>query len=321
VAYRLPPLSTFRTFEVAARHLSFRYAADELHVTPSAVSQQIKTLESYLGLALFQRLPNGLQLTDDGAAMIPKVREGLDCFVAGVASTRQGRQTLLTVSSPHSFATRWLVPHLPHFSAAHPGVTIRISSNPDAIDGAQVSPARAKEAIDPRQQAGEVAIRFGNGVYPGYRVERLLVPEYVLVCSPLLCDAGATPLRTPEDLRQQVLIHDETIPVVDRRPSWSEWCRIAGIAGVDTKRGPRFSNSVLVHEAALEGQGVALVIRQHVEADVAAGRLVIPFTITLPAEYAYFLVIPERDAGKAVVLAFAQWIRAEIGGAAANAGA
>jgi len=157
-----------------------------------------------------------------------------------------------------------------------------------------------------------VAIRFGSGLYPGYRVEKLLTPDYVLVCSPGLQEV-ATPLHTLEDLRHHILIHDETIPLVEKRPSWAQWLKLAGVSGIDSERGPRFSNSVLVHEAVLGGQGVALVVRQHVEVDVAAGRLLIPFSITMPSAYSYFLVIPVADAEKAIVLAFRAWIRGEIG--------
>ena len=311
MVYRLPPLSTFRVFEAAARHLSFKKAAEELNVTPSAISQQIKKLESYLGVPLFERLANGLQLTQHGVSMIPKVREGLECFVVGVDASRQVRSRNLTISAPPNFATRWLAHHLSGFSAAYPEVAIRIVSSPDHIDGPQTTASLARQSFDPRKGTNEVAIRFGNGVYPGYFVERLLVPEYVLVCSPNLLQ-GPSPLRTLKDLRQQVFIHDEAIQPVDKRPSWREWLRLAGVKGVDHERGPRYSNSVLVHEAVLAGQGLALVIRQQVESDVQAGRLVIPFQVTLPASYAYYLVIHETDAAKPVVKAFQEWIRTEI---------
>lgn len=311
MTYRLPPLSTFRTFEAAARHLSFRKAAEELNVTPSAVSQQIKKLESYLGVELFQRGASALQLTEHGVSMIPNIRDGLECFVAGVESTRRIRSRSLNVSAPPSFATRWLVHHVAGFSAEHPNVAIRITSNPDNIDGPEALAKMAGKPIDPRKEAGEVAIRFGSGEYPGYRVERLLMPEYVLVCSAGLM-ASDTPLRTLRNLRKQVLIHDEMIPEIGKRPSWHEWMQRAGIRGIDTERGPRYSNSVLVHEAVLEGLGVALVIKQHVEADVAKGRLVIPFPITLPSAYAYHLVISKKDVGKAVVQVFREWLKLEI---------
>ena len=311
MSYRLPPLSTFRTFEAAARHLSFRKAAVELNVTPSAVSQQIKKLESYLGVELFQRSANSLQLTEHGVSMIPNVRDGLECFVAGVESIRRVRSSRLNVSAPPSFATRWLVHHVAGFSAGQPNVALRITSNLGNIDGPETLVNMTRKTIDPRQEAVEVAIRFGTGDYPGYSVDRLLVPEYVLVCSPRLM-ATKTPLRSLRDLRKQVFIHDEMIPDSDKRPSWYAWMERAGIRRIDVDNGPRYSNSVLVHEAVLEGQGIALVIRQHVEADVATGRLVIPFSITLPSAYAYYLVISKKDEAKPVVQAFRAWIKSEI---------
>lgn len=311
MAYRLPPLTSFRTFEAAARHLSFRKAADELHVTPAAVSQQIKSLETYLGVSLFLRLPKVLQLTEEGLAMYPRVRDGMDSFAAAIESTRRAGLAL-NVTAPPSFATRWLVPRLARFSLAHAEVAIRISSNPENIDGPQTALDMTIEASDPRHEASEVAIRFGTGVYPGYQVEKMLTPDYVLVCSPRLLD-GEAPLRSPEDLVNQILIHDESIPDPEQRPSWHEWFKLAGISGVDTERGPRFSNSILAQEAATEGQGVALALRPQVEAEVAAGRLAIPFATTLPSAYAYYLVIPQAIAERPVVTAFKDWLRAEAG--------
>ncbi len=312
MAYRLPPLSTFRTFEAAARHLSFKNAAEELHVTPAAVSQQIKSLETYLGVSLFHRLPKALQLTEEGLAMFPKVRDGMDCFAAAVESTRRDDALALNVTAPPSFATRWLVPRLARFSLAHADVAIRISSNPENIDGPQTALGPAMEASDPRHEASEVAIRFGTGVYPGYQVEKMLTPDYVLVCSPRLLN-GEPPLRTPGDLSRHILIHDESILAIEQRPSWHEWFKLAGVSGVDGERGPRFSNSILAQEAAMEGQGVALALRPQIEADVACGRLVIPFDISMPSNYAYYLVIPQAIVERAVVCAFRDWLQVEIG--------
>jgi len=312
VAYRLPPLSTFRTFEAAARHLSFKLAAEELHVTPAAVSQQIKALETYLGTALFIRRPNLLRLSEDGLAMYPNIRDGLDAFAAGVEVTQHRRSQALNVTAPPSFATRWLVPRLARFSAAHPEVAIRISSNPDNIDGPQSLPTPPKELVDPRNETSQVEIRYGTGLYPGYAVEKMLTPEYVLVCSPRLIH-GEPPLTAPQDLDHHVLIHDESIPAIDKRPSWQEWLRRAGASGIDSERGPRFSNSIMVLEAVLDGQGVALALRQQIEADVAAGRLVVPFDISMPSAYAYFLVMPQAVASQAVVQSFRLWLQDELG--------
>ena len=311
VTYQLPPLSGFRTFEAAARHLSFKKAAEELHVTPSAVSQQIRHLEFYLGVPLFERHPNALQLTEDGLSLVQSVREGLECFAAGVESTRHEKHCSLNVVAPHAFAARWLVPRLNRFSEHYPDVTIRVTSDPSTIDGVPGAAEPSKTEADARQETGEVAIRFGLGQYPNYQVEKLLTPDYVPVCSRGLSE-GTPPLRRLEDLSHHVLLHDESIPIVEKRPSWCKWLKRAGIRGVDTERGPRFSNSVLVHEAVLEGQGIALVIKQHIETEVAEGRLVMPFSMALPSSYSYFLVTQKTETRKPIVLAFTQWISAEM---------
>lgn len=319
MAYRLPPLATFRTFEAAARHLSFKKAAEELHVTPAAVSQQIKQLENYLGVLLFQRRPHALKLSEDGLLIFPNIRDGLDLFAAAVESTRRSKAQALNVVAPPSFAARWLVPRLARFSSVHPDVAIRISSSADNIDGPQTSLDPKKELLDPRRETGEVAIRFGMGLYPGYQVEKILTPDYVLVCSPRLL-TGEAPLLAPQDLSRHILIHDESILLADQRPSWQEWFNLAGIGDIDTERGPRFSNTVMVLEAVLEGQGVGLVLTPLVEADVAAGRLCIPFDISLPSRFSYFFVMSKAVATQPMVIAFRQWLYSEVAAAAMSIG-
>ena len=310
MAYRLPPLAVLRAFEAAARHLSFKKAAEELHVTPAAVSQQIKGLESYLGVPLFRRLTRALELTDQALAMLPKVREGFDCLAAAVDTTRRQQSGSLTVTAPPSFATQWLISRLPRFTSVHPEVELRLSSGPDSVDRRGETALFDEALIDPRQDASVVAIRYGTGSYPGYSVDRIFAPEYVAVCSPALL-SGAAPLRVPADLCNQVLIHDETIGDETRQALWSEWLQAAGLPDIDADRGPRFSNSVLALEAALAGQGVALVLKLLVAADVAAGRLVIPFDLALPSPYAYFLVTAEAVARREPVAAFRRWLLAE----------
>ncbi len=308
MAYRLPPLSVLRAFEAAARHMSFKKAAEELHVTPAAVSQQIKTLETYLGVALFRRLTRALELTAAGAAMLPKVREGFECLAAAVETTRQSGGGALTVTAPPSFAARWLVPRLARFTAAHPEVELRLASSADTIDRRGDASVLPEDAVDVRDDESEVAIRYGAGNYPGYRVERIFATDYLPVCSPDLATAER-PLDTPADLRRHVLIHDETIRD-DRTPGWADWLRAAGVRGVDARRGPRFSNAVLALQAALDGQGVALALRPLVAGDLAAGRLVVPFALSVPSPYAYFLVMPEAVARRPAVAAFRDWLLA-----------
>jgi LysR family glycine cleavage system transcriptional activator len=304
-------LPVLRAFEAAARHLSFKKAAEELHVTPAAVSQQIKALESYLELPLFRRLTRALELTEHGAAMLPKIREGFECLAAAVEAAGERRGDALTVTAPPSFATHWLLSRLPRFTAAHPEIALRLASSPDSVDRRGETAILDEALADLRGEASTVAIRYGTGIYPGYWVERVFAPAYVPVCSPQLL-AG---MGSPADLARQVLIHDETIDDGERQPIWAAWLQAAGAEGIDAERGPHFSNAALAIEAALAGQGVALAAKPLVEADVAAGRLAIPFAVSLPSPYAYFLVTAEAVARRPAVAAFRQWLLAEAAAA------
>ena len=310
MSYRLPPLSVLRTFEAAARHLSFKKAAEEVHVTPAAVSQQIKALETYLGVPLFHRLTRALELTQHGAAMLPKIREGFECLAAAVETTLQAQALGLTVTAPPSFAAHWLIPRLPRFSTAYPDVELRLSSTPDSVDRQGEVSILDGNMVDLREDHSLVAIRYGTGDYPGFRVDKIFAPEYVPVCAPRLM-AESPPLARPEDLGRYALIHDETLNVEELQPGWQEWFRLAGVSNVETRRGLRFSNAVLAVGAALDGQGVALALRPMVEADVAAGRLCIPFDISVPSPYTYWLVMPEAVSKRPPVAAFRDWLLAE----------
>ena len=310
MTYRLPPLSAMRAFEAASRHLSFKKAAEELHVTPAAISQQIKSLEDYLGLSLFRRLTRALEITPQGEAMLPKIREGFECFAAAVDSTRQPCAGVLTVTAPPSFAARWLVPRLPRFAALHPDVKLRLSSSGDAVDRRGGIRLVEEAAADLREAGSTLAIRYGTGNYPGFLVEQIFATDCVPVCSPRLATAER-PLDTPRDLARHVLIHDETIDDGEYQPSWREWLSHAGVTGVDAERGPRFSNAVLAVEAALDGQGVALALKPLVAADVAAGRLRVPFEISVPSPYSYFLVMRKVLADRDSAVAFRAWLLSE----------
>lgn len=307
MSYRLPPLQALRAFESAARHLSFKRAAAELFVTPAAVSQQIKTLETYLDTPLFRRLPRALELTDAGIAMLPKVSEGLACLVAAVETTRRDGPRALTVRVPPFFALRWLVPRLPRFASVHPEIELRLSSSEASIDGMGVP---MDPHVDLHGDVTDVTVRFGLGRYAGFQSDLILVPEYMLVCSPELI-ARVGPLITPADVSRLVLIHDESLPDETCRPSWAEWFRLAGVPGIDVHRGPRFSSTALVLEAALGGQGAALILRPLIEAEVAAGRLILPFDVSMPSRYAYHLVISDAVRERPEVRAFRSWMLAE----------
>jgi LysR family glycine cleavage system transcriptional activator len=308
MSYRLPSLNALRAFEVAARHLSFKKAADELSVTPTAISHQIRGLEDYLGIPLFRRLTRALQLTAEGEAMLPKIREGIECFVLGVdRARRRAEGGQLTVVAPPTFASRWLVPRLQSFAQTHPQVKLHVAASLRTIDSREQPGGLGEAPVDPREGDSGVSIRFGTGAYEGCRVDRLFAPTYTAVCSPKLL-MGKRPMRRPSDLRYHVLIHDDTIADDRLRPTWEEWLRAAQAPNVDSTSGPHFSNSGLALSAAIDGLGIALAPKSMVAADVAAGRLAIPFAVSIGGNYAYYLVVPQAVAHRPAVTAFREWI-------------
>jgi LysR family glycine cleavage system transcriptional activator len=311
MAYRLPPLNGLRAFEAAARHMSFKKAAEELNVTPAAVSHLVKTLESFLGVRLFRRLTRALELTEAGQAALPKIREGFEALAAGVERI-QGHARLepLGISAPPLFATRWLVPRLQRFTALHPEVALRISQSEAMVDrDGKDGPGGilAPEAADP---GAEVAIRFGHGRYPGWRADKLFAVTYAPVCNPRLL-RSRRPLRTPADLRYHALIHDDTVGPTQPWIRWDTWLEAAGVSGIDTSQGPRFTNPALAIEAAEDGLGVALGVLELLGPDLAAGKLVAPFDVVVEAGYAYYLVCPQATADRPQVVRFREWLLEE----------
>ena len=293
---RLPPLNALRAFEAAARHLNFSRAADELSVTPGAVSQQIQNLEDYVGVALFKRTPKGLLLTDPAQIALPALREAFDRLAEAASmltAAVDGRR--LTVTVPPSFASKWLLPRLGAFEALHPDVDVWVSAGMELTDFA----------------SGEVdlAIRYGAGRYPGLEVIRLMQETVIPVVSPeLLADH---PLENLSDLASAVLLHDGSPAADESCPDWTMWLAARGVRGVDGARGPRFNQSSLVIEAAVGGRGVALAKRALAQADLDAGRLVAPFQIATAVDFAYYLVHPKTKGRLPQVKAFITWITAE----------
>lgn len=306
---RLPPLNALRAFEAAARHLSFKKAAAELHVTPGAVSHQVKLLEAYLGVTLFRRLTRALELTSEAQTLLPKVREGLDNLHEAVERLRlRGQRLALSVVAPPNFATRWLIPRLQGFTSAHPSLELHVASRQSMVDGHENGDS--PRILEAREDAPTVAIRFGGGHYPGARVDRVLSADYVPVCSPRLLE-GAHPLRAPQDLRFHTLLHDDTVTDESARPTWRDWLDRAGIRDVDASSGPHFSDAALALEAAIEGLGVVLAIKPLLAGEIEAGRLVVLFERSVPSSWSYYLVTPESDAEKPAVAAFRDWILGE----------
>lgn len=308
---RLPPLNALRAFEAAARHLSFKLAAEELSVTPTAISHQIRGLEDDLGVLLFRRLTRALELTPEGEAMLPKLGEAMANIAAAVEAVRALRPgTRLVVVAPPSFASRWLVPRLQGFARLQPQIELHLASSMKAIDAAE--PGSHGQDVAGQRADGEVWIRFGSGRYPGYRTDWLFEPEYTAVCSPALLRAKI-PLCRPEDLRRHNLIHDDTVPDARERQSWAEWLQAAGVGGgVKAEAGLHFSDSGLAIAAALDGLGVALLSKPLVAAEIAAGRLVAPFDITLRRRFAYYIVTHEAVAAQPPIAAFRAWLLDEV---------
>jgi LysR family glycine cleavage system transcriptional activator len=293
---RLPPLNALRAFEAAARHLNFSRAADELSVTPGAVSQQIQNLEDYVGASLFKRTPKGLLLTDAAQTALPALREAFDRLAEAASlltAAVDGRR--LTVSVAPSFAAKWLVPRLGLFEEAHPQVDVWLSADMEVVDFA----------------SGEIdlAIRYGGGRYPGLEVIKLMAETVIAVASPEL--VAAHPLGELSDLANQVLLHDGSPDADDSCPDWPMWLAARGVKGVDGTRGPRFNQSSLVIEAAAGGRGVALAKRALAQADLDAGRLVAPFQIATAVDFAYYVVHPKAKGRLPQVKAFVAWITAQ----------
>jgi LysR family glycine cleavage system transcriptional activator len=290
------PLNALRVFEAAARRVSFTLAAEELNITPGAVSRQIKGLEAELGVRLFDRFNRAVQLTPAGARLAGEVADGLDRLQTAVDRVRPRPDGPLVVSSSHSFAAKWLVPRMHLFNAQFPGADVLISAN--------------DRAVDLSRDEADVAIRYGPGPYPGLSAELLVSNMIVPVCSPALLE-GPVPLREPADLVHQVLLHDNNI--IEDEPVWSSWLERFGVQGVDPREGPRFSNTYLSLQAVMSGKGVVLGHEILIMDDLAAGRLARPFRDAgMPTPYHYWaLCLPER-AREPRIRRFRQWLKARI---------
>lgn len=292
----LPPLNSLRAFEAAARHLSFTKAAEELNVTPGAVSHQVKALEEMLNVPLFHRLTRALRLTVAGQAALPTLIQGFDKLAQGVEQMRSYCESgVLTISVSPSFGAMWLMPRLEKFRSLHPDIEIR-------IDGTD-------RLVDLARDSADVAIRFGPGGYSGVRVDHLLTPVNTPVCSPTLL-TGEHPLREPDDLRHHTLLH---IDWSDAEASWRMWLLAAGLHDIEPTRGPHFNMENMAVQAALDGQGVALVADVLVADHIAAGRLVHPFDpgYSTPLKFCYYLLSAKESAEPPKVAAFRNWLLTE----------
>jgi LysR family transcriptional regulator, glycine cleavage system transcriptional activator len=290
----LPPLSSLRSFEAVARQLSFSKAAEELNVTPGAVSQQIRALEERLGSRLFDRTKRSVTLTRVAAWMLPDVQAGLG-LLARACSNRTvplGERTL-TISVTPSFASKWLMPRLPAFYDQNADIDLRISATVELADF-------KRDGID-------YAIRLGHGRYSGLHAEPLLGEALTPLCSPKILK-GKGRLKTPNELRKHRMIHDTSIPGQSEHSAWDKWLALAGAKHVSARRGVRFTLAELAMQAAIDGAGIVLGRLVLAEGDIAAGRLVRPFKTVLPLDVSYFLVRSEDAEPRPEMLRFRDWM-------------
>lgn len=292
----LLPLNALRAFESAARHLSFSRAAEELAVTPGAVSQQIRQLEEIIRAPLFKREARGLQLSDLGRSAAPLVAEGLDRLRDATALLKEPpRRRQVSISVAPSFASKWLMPRMDDFHRLHPEIEVWVSADmePVALDQGKV----------------DLAIRYGPGGYAGHICSRLLIETVLPVCAPGLMQ-GPHPIRSPADLTHHVLLHDMSGDGDPSRPDWPMWLMARGVRHGDPRRGSRFNQSSMLIEAAVAGRGVALAKRTLAQADLAAGRLIAPFHDGgAVVGFAYHVLHPRERPLSPSAQAFADWLR------------
>ena len=310
--YRLPPLNALRVFEAAARHLSFKEAAVELHITQAAVSHQVKSLEEYLGVQLFRRSSRGVQLTDAARACLPKLREGFDALAGAVEMIRErGDEAQLVITAPPVFTARWLMPRLADFSKREPKIELRVFASSKMVDAGALDSTSLVGDLDLRTESSAVQIHLGAGQYPGHRADRLFGVSMAAVANPgLVKESG---LKVPADLASHTLLHDDAMEIVAGGNAWRKWLEAAGVADrVDADRGPRFSSNILSLEAASQKLGIALALRPLVDADIASDRLCAPFEVEVKPQSAYYLVCPEVIADRPAVAAFRKWLLAQV---------
>lgn len=282
------PLSALRAFDAAARRLNLSQAAEELHVTHAAVSRQIKLLEELAGRRLFQRHARGLSLTPEGGRLAAGVRDGLARLEAAWAELcRAPEPGVLTLTTVPSIAARWLVPRLAQFQARHPDRDIRISTS--------------VRLADFRGEAVDLGIRFGAGHWPGLHAERLFGAAVFPVCTPGL----AARIQGPADLAGLPLLHDDDFT------AWGRWFAAAGLDAREAGRGPVFEDRNVLVQAALAGQGVALLSEAIAWAELLGGRLVCPLALSVELDWAFYLVCAAERVRDPVLVPVLDWLRAE----------
>ncbi len=289
---RLPPLNTLRSFEAAARYESFTRAAEELHVTQSAVSQQVKALETELGIKLFGRERQRLRITPDGRDYLSVIREALDHIGAGTERLMQRQKaSVLTVSTSLDFAAKWLVHRLARFAAAHPGIDLRVSATMHTVDFAHEDIAVPHRNVD--------------GNWSGLEATRLCAEQIFAICSPKLL-TGRNRLRRPADVLKWPILRLE-----DQSKAWERWFALAGVVAPEQLPGPVLNRASMLIDAAIDGQGIALARTTFATWDLISGRIVRPFDLSWQPAETYWFLCPKATAKVEKIARFRDWLLAE----------
>jgi LysR family glycine cleavage system transcriptional activator len=288
---RLPPLNALKAFEAAARHESFTRAAEELCVTQGAVSHQVKALETELAIKLFNRERQRLLITEAGRDYLAVIRDALDRIAAGTERLIQRQGTgVLTVSTSPDFAAKWLVHRLGHFAEAHPEIDLRVSGTLHHVDF-------AREDVD-------IAVRHGDGNWPGLDTVRLSPEQLFAVCSPKLL-SGRHRLEKPADILKFPLIH------LDSRTDWTNWLQATRLDESAVVHGPILNRASMVIDAAINGQGITLARTTLAAWDLINGRLVRPFVESVPVSRTYWIVCPKAGSTLPKIVTFRDWLLSE----------
>jgi LysR family transcriptional regulator, glycine cleavage system transcriptional activator len=292
----LPPIDLLRAFEACARHLSVSRAAEELHLTQSAVSRQVAALETLLDLKLFHRVRRRLAPTLAGAAYAPEVRAVLSRLETATLElmAHGGAGGTLNLSVVPTFGTRWLMPRLPRFRAAHPKIMLNVQNF-------ETRPAQ----LDFAAAHVHAAIWYGEAPWPGTSGLRLIGEEVIPVCAPQLLASGSP--CSPGELSNYILLQNSTRP-----RAWVEWLAAVGATHVNGLRGHKFQHMAMIIEAATVGLGVALAPRFMVAEELAAGRLVVLCDCPVQSTQAYFLIYPDENQDLPPLRTFREWLLAEI---------
>lgn len=304
------PYNALYAFVSAAKHGSFSKAAEELHVTPAAISQQIRQLEDLLDVQLFHRLSRGLRLTDSGEAGLLQLQQGFKSIQLAVDQIKSDDDKAeINIWSSPSFASLWLMPRMHRFREAHPEIDLRIAGSVSLVDSDATAPSLSAETL--KANNIDVAIRFGSGNYPGCQVDKLMDVDAITLCSPsLLQNKKAEKLNTPSDLEHHTLLHDES--PYEGRPQWRSWLDSAGLNKLKCERNLYFNSVLLALAAAVEGEGVVLTIDKLAQNHIEKNDLVKLFDLEMEVMQAYHIVSLDGQKKNERVEAFKRWLFSEV---------